>query len=663
MIDMFGKMVAAITEEVSGERAFERVASIARFHRIQASPGFRRAADYCAEVLLESSQNARVIHYPAEDGARFWHFPSFEEWDGKRGILKVMAPDRLAGRLADYEACPISLVQRSSPTPRGGIATEIVYAGGGENPADYKDARGKIAIVDAYAPHVVYDAAVKAGVRGIIIYRQRPVEPVRTGAGIQGIRPYCSFWWDEKDLFGFVLTPEDGERLVSYLRTPEARKRPVRAWAFVESERHPGTMEVVTSLIQGREEKEIVVVAHLCHPQPSAGDNASGVAVALEVHRLLNELIGSGRLPQPRYSIRFLIVPEITGTFAYLAREHKQARNLFLGINLDMVGQKQDVTGSTLCVEKPPMPSASFAPYLLSELARKQFSIASNPGNTAALPLIRWTDMQFSGGSDHAVLSDPTVGVPTPMLIQWPDRYYHTSGDRAENISPDLLGRIANITATYVCLCAMAEESALLEIAALTGRGLRKDIIDGLAELGASPAAEWITPRYKARVLRAAGKRALRSIGKLAPESNSVTRAIAREVAALDECAKREVSVAGRGRSTPRRQGRGSARSHEKTMKALERVVVRRLGQGPVDPRGLMRQLPASKRSRFLKRLTRQPGALMIGTLGLYWADGRRSIAEITRLVAAELGYTDPGFLKFYFGLLRDAGLVELRSR
>jgi hypothetical protein len=671
MVGMFEKVVVAISEEASGDRAFENVSSIARFHRIQASPGFRRAAGYCVDVMLETSDDARVLHYPAEDDVRFWHFPSFEEWNGRRGILRVMAPDHLAGKLADFEACPISLIQRSAPTPRGGLVADIVYAGSGESPGDYGGARGKIAIVDAYAPHLVYDAAMKAGVRGIIIYRQRPVEPVRKGTGLQGIRPYCSFWWDEKDLFGFVLTPEDGERLVSHLRSPAARKHPVRAWALVDGERYPGTMEVVTSLIPGREKKEVVLIAHLCHPRPSAGDNASGVAAVLEVHRLLGELIRVGGLPQPRYGMRFLLVPEISGTFAYLARESKLAANLIMGLNLDMVGQKQDVTGSTLCVEKPPMPAASFAPYLLSELAGIQFGMPSNPGNTASLPLIRWTNMPFSGGSDHAVLSDPTVGVPTPMLIQWPDRYYHTSGDRPENISPELLGKIVTMAGAYVYLCALGDESVLSRIAGLTGRGLRKEFIDGLAALQGSPSAEYITPRYKARVLGAAGRQALRSIGRLAPESKSLARAISREETAIKSCLKSETIVAvksavtaaggsGRGRGGLKK---GTMRSREKLLGELDRIVVKRLIPGPVDPRGLMRQLPPSRRARFLKRITDQKGALMIGTLGLYWADGRRSIAEITRLVAAELGHTDPRFLKFYFGLLKDAGLVEYKSR
>ncbi len=656
---MFEKVVAAVSEEASGERAFENVSSIARFHRIQASPGFRRAAGYCVDVMLESSENARIIHYPAEDGVRFWHFPSFEEWEGRRAILKIMAPDHLAGKLADFEACPISLIQRSAATPRGGLVADIVYAGKGESAGDYRGARGKIAIVDSYAPHAVYDAAVRAGVRGIIIYRQKPVEPVRRGNGLQGIRPYCSFWWDESELFGFVLTPEDGERLVSHLRSPGAGKRPVRAWALVDGERYPGTMEVVTSLIPGREEKEVLLIAHLCHPLPSAGDNASGVAAVLEVHRVLGELIRLGMLQQPRYGIRFLLVPETSGTFAYLARDSRLAGNLLMGLNLDMVGQKQDVTGSTLCIEKPPMASASFAPYLLSELAGAEFGMASNPGNTAALPLIRWTDMPFSGGSDHAVLSDPMVGVPTPMFIQWPDKYYHTSGDRPENISPELLGRIVSLAGSYIYVCALGDKTDLTEIASLTGRGLRKDFIDALAALPGSAAAEWITPRYKARVLGAAGRRALRAIGRLAPESKSLLRVISVEEAAVKDCLSREAGLVARGAGVV---AAGNRPGRDKLMRELGKVVVKRLSPGPVDPRGLMRQLTPARRARFLKRIMTQKGALMMGTVGLYWANGRRSMAEITRLVAAELGDTDPAFLKFYFGILKDAGLVEYKS-
>jgi hypothetical protein len=48
--------------------------------------------------------------------------------------------------------------------------------------------------------------------------------------------------------------------------------------------------------------------------------------------------------------------------------------------------------------------------------------------------------------------------------------------------------------------------------------------------------------------------------------------------------------------------------------------------------------------------------------LALYWANGRRSLREISNLVAAELGTTNPDFLKFYFDILEEAGIVEVRT-
>jgi hypothetical protein len=261
------------------------------------------------------------------------------------------------------------------------------------------------------------------------------------------------------------------------------------------------------------------------------------------------------------------------------------------------------------------------------------------------------------------------------MLIQWPDRYYHTSGDKPENISPDLLGKIAVIAGAYTYLCAAADESALLKMVSLTGRGLRKESIDGLAALQGTPAADFINPRYKARVLGAAGKQALRAIGRLAPESKKLAMAVAEEQTALRDCIRREAAMVARSmkRETARAHlpRRGKARPHSrrprtphgKILRELQRVVVKRLVPGPVDFRGLMRQLTPGRRARFHKRITRDKGSLMVGTVALYWADGRRNLAEINRLVAVELGYSDPAFLKFYFGLLRDAGFVEYGSR
>ena len=652
---MFDEIFAKVAGETSGERAFAHVVEVSQFHRIQASPGYRKAAEYCVDAMLVSSPNAQVMHYPAENGVKFWHFPSFEEWHGRKGTLRITSPERLAGKIADFEEIPISLIQRSAATPPDGLTAEMIYVGEGTDLNDYKRAKGKIAICDSFCPDHVYDAALKAGVLGICIYRQRPIERVRTDLGLHGIRQYQSFWWEQKDLFGFVLTPEDGQRIVSYLTSTEGRRRPVKVCAAVEASRYAGTLEVVSSLIPGREAKEIVVMAHLCHPQPSAGDNASGVGAAIEIHRVLNELIKRGSLAQPRYGIRFLLVPEISGSFAFLARSRGIRKNLLLGLNLDMVGQDQDKTGATLCVEAPPLAAASFAPFLLEEATRRAFRGGTNPAGTSELPCARVELTPFSGGSDHMVFSDPKVGVSTPMLMQWPDKFYHTSGDTPDKVSPDVMKRVSIASACYAYTCAHASEKDLIWIAALTGRGLRKMVAEHMGKFWTSEARHWITPEFKARFLSSVADQALKSVRKLGPEFKNLKAHLSAEDRAIAQAVKREAALAASFGSLV-----GRKRHPRPKGESYAGVVVKRLSPGPVDSRALAMRLTSARKVRYQRWTRRQKQSSVMEALALYWANGRRSLREVSNLVAAEIGSTDPEFLRFYFDLLEEAGIVKV---
>jgi aminopeptidase YwaD len=349
----------------------------------------------------------------------------------------------------------------------------------------------------------------------------------------------------------------------------------------------------------------------------------------------------------------------MTGTFAFLSSEHNVRRRLLLGLNLDMVGQNQEVTGATLCVEAPPLSAPSFTPFLLEHFVRKAFTSGANPGGTSSLLSIRIEATQFSGGSDHYILSDPTVGIPTPMLIQWPDKFYHTSGDTPDKVSPDVLRRIVVATCAYAYTCALAREGDMVEVAALTGRGLRKRVIDDMGSFNASEAPIWIPPSYKADTLRRYGKHTLASIGSLLPDSKNLKARIRAEERALTQCIARELAVS----STQTREAKTKGRTGRGKLAAYTHLRVKRLLPGPVDPGAAVRRLSPERRARYWKWIKKESKAYMMQTLALYWVNGRRSIAEISCLVAAEIGYTNPGFLKFYFQVLEDVGAVEIVSR
>ncbi len=655
---MLTKLLQTLSPEISTERVFDHVLAICQYHRIQASPGYRRAAEYCIDRLLEDLPDARLIHYPAESGVSFWHYPSFEEWTIRRAILKIVSPPQLAGKIADFDDCAISVIQRSRSTPPEGITTELTYGGEGRNEKDFRRARGKIALCEALRASNVYEPAASAGLTGIVLYKQRHLPGVRVGAGVYGARQYNSFWWDEKGLFGFVLTPEDGERLTAYLRSPASRQRPIRVWGMVESETYPGTLEVVTSLIPGIQDDEIVIIAHLCHPKPSAGDNASGVAALLEAHTVLANLIEKEVLPRPRFGIRFLIVPEMTGTFAYLSREHSARQRMITGLNLDMVGQHQGITGSTLCIEAPPLASGGFIQYLVDCVARKVFRHGRGSGMASDLLSIRMQSTEFSGGSDHYILSDPMVGVPTAMLIQWPDRFYHTSADTPDKISPDTLRSIALTAATVAYACASGDEETLMSIAEVVGRGLRKTVIDRMAKFPESDAPIWVNLEYQAGVLLEYGRKVLGGLGKLLPRSKSLQRLIRSQVKAYAKCVREEADIS----RLPKIAGRIRKHACER-MKDQADIVVKRLIPGPVYPEAALRRTTRRRRSQYHRWQRREPKVDLMWVLSLFWADGNRSVADVARLTAAELGETNPDLIRLCFEISADAGLVEFSKR
>ncbi|MBC7260633.1 MAG: M28 family peptidase, partial [Chloroflexi bacterium] len=182
----------------------------------------------------------------------------------------------------------------------------------------------------------------------------------------------------------------------------------------------------------------------------------SGSAALLELGRTLQSLIQRGKLPPPKRSIRLLLVPEMTGTYAYLATHEGEIPHMVAGVNLDMVGQNQELCGSVFIIEETPAATPSFATDLLERMREEWMAQAQNLSSSSSYPLFRHTVTPFSGGSDHYILSDPTVGVPTPMLIQWPDKFYHTSEDTLDKVDPHMLATLGGLATTYAYFVANA---------------------------------------------------------------------------------------------------------------------------------------------------------------------------------------------------------------
>ncbi len=511
---MIRETLRLVQEEFRPHAALNDVARIASFHRIQCSPGIRDAALCIKSQLEELGISVELMSFPAKKGVSWWSQQSFPEWEARDAEL-ILLEDGQRTRLCSYAEFKTSLVQRSAPTPPEGLETKIVLVEDAANPKAYEglDVVGKLVFSRGAVADIAALAVDKFGAAGIIVDTMREQPPVREYWDLPDGRQYLSFWPSDPDshkALGFVLTPRQGQVL---RRLFASGKKELSVYARVDSRFFDGQLEVLSAAIPGETEEEVVGVAHLCHPEPSANDNASGSGALVESLSALSRLIAQGRLPKPERTIRFLWVPEMTGSYAYLANHEETLKRTVAAINLDMVGENQDLCGSTFTVERPICALPGFGGDLAAAILSQMTKQTGNLGGTHKYAMFRWTVGPFSGGSDHHIWGDPSVGVTCPMLIQWPDKFYHTSEDTIDKVDPRMLAVAGVLTATYLYTAATATPADAAYIAGeMASRfggevdGLLSTLVQGAREKVGALSGEEVSD-LAARVRRSVEKR------------------------------------------------------------------------------------------------------------------------------------------------------------
>ena len=84
--------------------------------------------------------------------------------------------------------------------------------------------------------------------------------------------------------------------------------------AVVDATLEPGSLTYGEAVLPGSSDREILIVAHVCHPS-LCNDNLAGVSVAVELLRTLAQR--SSR----RHTVRFLFAPVTLGSISWLSRE------------------------------------------------------------------------------------------------------------------------------------------------------------------------------------------------------------------------------------------------------------------------------------------------------------------------------------------------------
>jgi hypothetical protein len=669
-----------VKQEISGSSAKHYVSRLCSFHRIQASPMFREALDWVREQAERNGlKELKVESFPADGKHRYWTYYSPPGWSVHGAELRMVEPEEQL--LARFEDIPQSLHTFSKGTPSGGVAAELVDVGTGLRAKDYvgKRVKGKLVLASGRGEYVHRPAVVERGALGVITDSVIEMPHVREGIDIPDAHGYQGIWPRARDMpkigFGFSVSKRQGNHLRDLLR--EGKK--VKLLAKVDAKLFPSTLDLLTGVIKGesKPEEEVILMAHLCHPKPSANDNASGCACLLEVARTLSRLISSGKVKRPARSIRFLWMPETNGSVAYLST-HKDARDrIVAGINLDMVGENQELCRSTLNLDCTPDSLPSWLNDYVSSLIEQTASVFDRQTHLGHSSTFRYSISQFSAGSDHTEFNEAGVGIPCIMLLQWPDMFYHTSMDTIDKVSEDSLRRAGWTTAVAALGLANADEKTAFEWANLTiakgssrimnaGTKAAEDLFSARAGTKAKDKAKKLAKlaayhRTKLEHVSSKEQAAVRSVTRLA-DSHKLHAFLDKHCMEIEALGRRErdrfEEIVGHIEEDLGVSLRSSRREEWATQDGMD-AVPKKLFKGTLCYDVIRDTLNPSDYDKFQDLEESDPDFYKKSIEILNFMDGRRSVADLVRAVSAEYSPTDPKTVRTYVEFLRKMRLVE----
>jgi aminopeptidase YwaD len=534
--------------ESSGERAYNHIIELSEYNRQ------RRASEF-SDTLMESKYIVDKLRIYGLSDIKIERFDKVSSWHGISASLWEISPHN--DKIADMTDLPFMVIPGS---PNTDINADLIYIGEANNrELDMIDLTDKIVLTSARTGSIL-STMIQKGALGIVsYYSPRPYEnqvmiPDSKGGGISR--------GSQSKLFGFAVSPREGMILRERILSGEK----IRVHALIKFRTEQIDIQVPECIIQGTNPEwgEIVLSAHLFegYGVQGANDNTSGSAVILETSRIINSLISSGKIKKPERTIRFVWVPEFSGTIPWVKAHKDIMKNTLCNLDLDMVGLSLSKYKSSFILHRTSYGNASFLNDVVENYYRytgetnQMNSVVSGTRFFKGIVAPTGTDDPFyyqiessSGGSDHDVFNDWGVQVPGVLMIDWPDPFYHTSQDRVDKCDPTQLKRVAFITAVSVYTIASANEDQAIDIAGeVYGNAIRRigyQVSKSFDEVNKTGADKLISVLKKGianiRGLALGEDLTLKSVLKLAPSSARLRDLLVQQSGSLSEAAEANI--------------------------------------------------------------------------------------------------------------------------
>ena len=643
---------------LSGERALDSATQLTRFYRSPGASGYHRATDFVADLFRANGlDRVWVEKYPLDGSTKYMNVTMPLAWEPVDAELRVGSP---TGRLlVSYEDSPSCLPWWTPPTPEGGATLELVDVGTGERPEDYegRDVEGKAVLIRGTTrPSGFGHAATLAmerGAAGIITdYLLYHTEPFRTRESLPDPVQLLRMPSNLPSAWALAVNYHAAEHLASL-----ARQGPVQVWADIQARTFEGEAQNLFADITGTDEDGQIVqfVAHSTAGTKPGANCASGPALMAEMGRVMAHLISSGRIPRPRRTIRFLVNVEGHGTKHYVHNHREEIERTIVSIALDSVGHDQRKSKSALLFYHSPDSLPTFVNdyYVgLMESTPKETRWVFSEGDR--IPLVNFTDLPYTPWSDNHYY--PAFGVPSPLLMSWPDLYFHTDRLTADNLDPMVFRRCGITTALAALELAYAGPSEAQSIMREVGN--RSQFRLARIALEAQGGADEARVRRRLTILAERDRQAVESTLVLAtgeerrrhPELEATSAQVQREIA---ERLEQTLGWLGEGEPAPDDFPLGEA---------VPRRLVERDAPG-ISGTPYWDLVRMAEEMHARDPNMRYDSLRIIGDEIWNFADGRRSVNDIADAVGAEFDFDlEPRHVLALFQGLARQGFVKLSA-
>jgi hypothetical protein len=490
------ELLVLLADEVNGQMAFDNMVKLAGAPWLRAREEltgegnfyeseelYRIARSYGIEtVRLDRYEAPGTFAYPMEG----------ELWVADRRMARIPADAALVARGSQTGEVQGHLI---FVPPASGEDLEELEAAMSAAPDEY---RGAVALMWAHPRGALFEALDRAGVQAVISFssRERYFDPD------QVVYASGSYSQGESLRLGLTVSWRQWSEMLEDVQL--GMDIPVRARAVMET--FPNRFETVYAWIPGTEPDEpgVVFTAHLFegYTKRGANDNMGGPTIQLEIVRALHDLIGSGELPRPRRTMHFIWPNEISGTYEFLRRDPELLEKLSININMDMVSEGLRKANSWFTMSETPAHLASYYDGLAHSILNyvwRTNDIVYLPGprgrpggqyfpdpmwaKNGSRDAFRFFIHEATGGSDHIVFNNASVGVPGIEFFTWPDQWYHADTDTPDKGDPTEMKRVAFIGASTAWASANLTDEML------------PDLLDVVSDFGFRRFAERGIPR------------------------------------------------------------------------------------------------------------------------------------------------------------------------